>query len=104
MDDNQSFEQKFENQLFNSYWLVLNEWKIVNIFEELLKSIPKEVSEENKRSDSKNCFIWNFIHRALKYVSERDQDYQNMRQYQYCQIFVEAVDVGDVGKWRQKLI
>ena len=59
--------------------MVLNECKIVDVFEELLKSIP----EENKRFDPKVWFIWNFIHKALKYVTERDQDYQNMRQYQY---------------------
>ena len=63
--------------------MVLNEWKIINIFEELLKSIPKEIKEENKRFDSKLWFIWNFIHKAIKYVTERDQDYQNMRQYQF---------------------
>ena len=40
------------NYLIVIDWFLMNE-KIVNIFEELLKSIPKEIREENKRFDSK---------------------------------------------------
>ena len=63
--------------------MVLNDCKIVDAFEELLKSNPKVIKEENKRFNSKIWFIWNFIHKSIKYVAERDQNYQNMRQYQY---------------------
>ena len=28
-------------------------------------------------------FIWNFTHKAIKYVAERNTEYKNMRQYQY---------------------
>ena len=70
--------------------MVLKEWKVVDIFEELLKSIPKEISKkENKRFDSKISFIWNFIHKSIKYVTERDQDYQNQTNYNLLkQLFI----------------
>ena len=63
----------------NGFWLSLNRWEIVEIFERLVKSIKVE---EN-RYDKRILFILNFIYKAIKYVAERDQDYQNMKQYQY---------------------
>ena len=77
--------------------MVLKEWKVVDIFEELLKSIPKEISKkENKRFDSKISFIWNFIHKSIKYVTERDQDYQNRWQYQYLMNMLLLIVKSDV--------
>ena len=64
----------------NGFWLSLNKWAIVEIFERLAKSAS--IDKEN-RYDKRILFILNFIYKAIKYVTERDQEYQNMRQYQY---------------------
>ena len=63
----------------NGFWLSLNKWEIVEVFERLVKSIK----DKQNRYDKRILFILNFIYKAIKYVIERDQEYQNMRQYQY---------------------
>ena len=63
----------------NGFWLSLNKWEIVEVFEKLVKSIK----DKQNRYDKRVLFILNFIYKAIKYVTERDQEYQNMRQYQY---------------------
>ena len=63
----------------NGFWLSLNKWEIVEIFERLVKSIK----DKENRFDKRILLILNFIYKAIKYVTERDQEYQNMRQYQY---------------------
>ena len=64
----------------NEFWLSMNKWEVVEIFERLVKSAPKD---KNNRYDKRILFILNFIYKAIKYVTERDQEYQNMKQYQY---------------------
>ena len=64
----------------NGFWLSLSKWEIVEVFERLVKSISLG---KDKRYDKRILFILNFIYKAIKYVTERDQEYQNMRQYQY---------------------
>ena len=34
------------NYALNGFWLTLNKWKLVDIFEELLKSIPINMDED----------------------------------------------------------
>ena len=64
----------------NGFWLSLNKWEIVEVFERLMKSISKN---QDNRYDKWILLILNFIYKAIKYVTERDQEYHNMRQYQY---------------------
>ena len=63
----------------NGFWLSLDKWEIVEVFERLVKSIK----DKENRYDKRVLFILNFIYKAIKYVTKRDQEYQNMRQYQY---------------------
>ena len=69
--------------MLDEFWLTLTKLEIVEAFEELLKSVPKDMDENEIRFHPVVLFITNFIHKAIKYVTEREQDYQNMRQYQY---------------------
>ena len=64
----------------NGFWLSLNKWEIVEVFERLMKLISKN---QDNRYDKRILLILNFIYKAIKYVTERDQEYHNMRQYQY---------------------
>ena len=78
--ENKPQKQKSSNPIMNEFWLSLTKWKIVGVFERLVKSISLD---KYKRYDKRILFILNFIYKAIKYVTERDQDYQNMKQYQY---------------------
>ena len=64
----------------NGFWLSLNKWEIVEVFGRLVNSIS---NDQENRDDKIILFILNFIYKAIKYVAEKDQEYQNMRQYQY---------------------
>ena len=86
----------------NGFWLSLNKWDIVEVFEWLVKSISKD---QINRFDKRILFILNFIYKAIKYVTERDQEYQNMRQYQYIMnmlLFIvkskELMKINDINR------
>ena len=79
-DENESQKHKLDTKIMNVFWLSPSIWEVVEIFERLAKSALKD---KNNRYDKRILFILNFIYKAIKYVTERDQDYQNMKQYQY---------------------
>ena len=77
---NESQNNKCDSQTMNGFWLSLTKWKIVEVFEGLVRSISKD---QDNRYDKRILFILNFIYKAIKYVTQRDQEYQNMKEYQY---------------------
>ena len=77
---NELQKQEYDIKIMNEFWLSLRKWEIVDIFERLVKSISKK---PDNRYDKRILLILNFIYKAIKYVTERDQEYQNMMENQY---------------------
>ena len=77
---NEPQNNKCDSQTMNGFWLSLTKWKIVEVFEGLVRSISKD---QDNRYDKRILFILNFIYKAINYVTQRDQEYQNMKEYQY---------------------
>ena len=77
---NEPQNNKCDSQTMNGFWLSLTKWKIVEVFKGLVRSISKD---QDNRYDKRILFILNFIYKAIKYVTQRDQEYQNMKEYQY---------------------
>ena len=79
-NNNEPQKLKCDSKTMNEFKLSLTKWKIVEVFERLVRSISKD---QDNRYDKRILFVLNFIYKAIKYVTERDQEYQNMKEYQY---------------------
>ena len=79
-NNNEPQKLKCDSKTMNEFKLSFTKWKIVEVFERLVRSISKD---QDNRYDKRILFVLNFIYKAIKYVTERDQEYQNMKEYQY---------------------
>ena len=60
--------------------------------------MPGPGDNEYKPQTNSGCTI------GAKFSDYKTDEFPGPRAYDIVKIFVEAVDIGDVGKWRQKLI